>query len=200
MGWVLNIMTVEEFKKLKPEYANTEGDQLWNAMEDYALTIQSGEEILRPTLPFWKTHTIRWLFYRKSKNWSYAKYSETRCKHCKNGKGSQMMWSMTNSDGTRSMFHGCGKPYEIEPNTNLDYRIYKIRMILYKWTIELFWIAMDKLHIVRISGNDRYGIFGDERRHVKSWNMSLNKPGMTPIFVKRKWWEYIFIEKPRLNV
>ena len=30
-------MTVDEFKKLSPESANLEGNELWNAMEDYML-------------------------------------------------------------------------------------------------------------------------------------------------------------------
>ena len=30
-------MTIKEFKKLNPEYDKIEGDQLWNAMEDYML-------------------------------------------------------------------------------------------------------------------------------------------------------------------
>lgn len=35
-------MNVEEYKKLLPENAHLEGDDLWNAMEDYMLT--HGEE------------------------------------------------------------------------------------------------------------------------------------------------------------
>lgn len=31
-------MTVEEFKKIKPEFADIEGELLWNAMEDYLLS------------------------------------------------------------------------------------------------------------------------------------------------------------------
>lgn len=30
-------MTIKEFKKLNPEYDKIEGNQLWNAMEDYML-------------------------------------------------------------------------------------------------------------------------------------------------------------------
>lgn len=30
-------MTIDQFKKLSPESTNLEGDELWNAMEDYML-------------------------------------------------------------------------------------------------------------------------------------------------------------------
>ena len=55
-------MTTEEFKKLKPEYKDVEGDQLWNAMEDYYLQQQEGTEILKQIMPFWKTHTLEDLY------------------------------------------------------------------------------------------------------------------------------------------
>ena len=188
-------MTREEFKKLKPELAHLEGDSLWNSMEDYMLTIQQGEEIARPILPFWKRYTIRWLFYRKLPNLIYSKYSDSRCKHCKYGGGTNLIWRTP-----EGAIHGCGKPYETEPNTNWDYKLYKATAFLKKYTIDLFWGILDFLHIVRSTNHGRHDMFGDESRYVKSWafDKDWNKKG--PIMIKRKWWEYIFIEKRQINL
>jgi hypothetical protein len=89
-------MTVEEFKKLKPESANLKGDDLLNAMEDYFISVQQGQEIMKPIMPLWKTHTLRWLFYRRLKNWGFSKYSETRCKYCKDGRGTSLFFITPN--------------------------------------------------------------------------------------------------------
>lgn len=37
-------MTTEEYKKLKPQDSHLEGDKLWDAMTDYMLLQQSGDE------------------------------------------------------------------------------------------------------------------------------------------------------------
>lgn len=143
-------MTVEEFKKLKPEYEKVEGNQLWDAMEDYILSQQQGDEIIKLIMPIWKTHTLRWLHYRRIPSWIMSK-----------------------------------------PNTNISHKLYKFGKRISK----LFWILLDKLHLVRSSIIGRYDMFGDESRYVKSWVMNMKTGKMSKNLKKRKWWEYILIEK-----
>jgi hypothetical protein len=60
-------------------------------------------------------------------------------------------------------------------------------------------MILDKLHIVRSSHDDRYGMFGDERKYVKSWEFNKTTGKSTTNLKSRKWWEYIFIEKSTFN-
>lgn len=197
-------MTAEEFKKLKPEYKDVEGDQLWNAMEDYMLRQQEGSEIMKPIMPFWKTHTLRWLYYRRIPNFvmgkpSTHKYtSDKRCAECKKGVNARMGFIMTGEDGKQkytSYCPHCGKEYREEPNTNYSHKLYKAGKKISK----LFWLLLDKLHLVRSSISGRYDMFGDEARYVRSWGMNMETGEMSKTLKKRKWWEYIFIEKPFHN-
>ena len=197
-------MTTEEFKKLKPEYKDVEGDQLWNAMEDYFLQQQSGNEILKQIMPLWKTHTLRWLYYRKTPNFSLGKIStdkyksSKRCANCKNGVNTRMVFMMMQEDGTQkysSYCPHCSKEYVEEENTNINHKLYKIGKKISKY----FWMLLDKLHLVRSSISSRYDMFGDEYRYVRGWEMNMKTGKTTFSLKKRKWWEYIFIEKPQHN-
>lgn len=185
-------MTAEQFKQDNPQFANLEGEQLWNAIEQYQLTLRSGDEIIKQIQPFWKTHTLRWLFYRKVPNFVFenAKYSDNRCSNCK--EGVNMRIGMIIQGKCISYCPYCQKEYIPEPNTNLTYRIYQFRKILSK----SFWFILDRLHLVRSSIHSRYEMFGDESRYVKSYRYDKDWNPLAPIMIKRKWYEYIFIEKP----
>lgn len=195
-------MTAAEFKELKPEYKNIEGDQLWNAMEDYMLRQQRGSEVLKVIMPIWKTHTLRWLFYRKVigsfiSNPKYDKWSSgNRCVLCKKGVNLMIMFSEISEGGTKKHLvycPHCGEEYKKEPNTNLSHNLWKFG----KWINMSFWLILDKLHLIR-SGS-RYGLFGDEARYVKLQTIYLETGKTTQCLEKRKWWEYILIEKPIHN-
>ena len=98
-------MTTEEFKKLKPQYKDIEGDELWDAMTEYMLRQQEGSEIMKTAMPIWKTHTLRWLFYRKGLVWHMGTpdnnrwTSSKRCKACKKGVNHRIMFIRTDNKG-----------------------------------------------------------------------------------------------------
>lgn len=187
-------MTKEEFKKLKPEYKDIEGDELWDAMTAYKLRLQEGEKILNTIKPFWKRYRLRWLFYGKLDNFVLGKsrWASDRCKNCKKGVNSKIAIIDFETNTTKSFCIHCSKEYIAEPNTNLDYRIYKI----FKSIAKLFWNLLDFLHLVRSSHFGRYNMFGDESNYVSGWSFNYdNYTGMHPLMKKRKWWEYIIIEK-----
>lgn len=196
-------MTTEEFKKLKPQYANIEGDELWDAMTEYMLRQQEGSEILKTTMPIWKTHTLRWLFYRKRSNWVMGDpkmdkwVSDNRCSKCKWGVNQRLVWSFRDEAGqwhsTCKCPH-CNEDYVPEPNTNLSHKFYKA----WKWISGLFWNVLDKIHLVRNSCNSRYEMGGDESRYIISWEFK-NNGEVIPSHRLRKWWEYILIERPIHN-
>lgn len=197
-------MTTEEFKKLKPEYKNVEGDQLWNAMEDYMLQQQQGSEIIKPIMPIWKTHTLRWLYYRRIPNMVLGNpktdkwVSEKRCSECKWGVNARMGFITTQEDGKKKYTcycPHCGEEYKEEPNTNVSHKLYKTGKKISK----VFWIMLDKIHLVRSSMEGRYSMFGDEARYVRCWSMNFETGKMGNTLKKRKWWEYILIEKPIHN-
>lgn len=181
-------MDAKEFKKLKPEYAELEGEELWNAMEDYMIRQQAGQEVMKTAVPFFKRYQLRWLFYRRLPNMVFSKgdyTSNTRCKICKRGSG--MMW----------FFQGkllCGSgdhEYIEEPNTSLKHKVYKA----WKYISGLFWLMLDKIHLVRSSHHGRYEMFGDESPYISSFTINLDTGKVTYHLKKRKWWEYIFIER-----
>ena len=125
-------MTAEEFKKLKPEYKDVEGDQLWDAMTDYVLRQQAGSETMKAIMPIWKTHTLRWLYYRRTKNFAFQSFkhdkytSNERCAKCKKGVGARFGWSEAHEDGTytfTSYCPHCHEEYKGEPNPNLTHKI-----------------------------------------------------------------------------
>lgn len=197
-------MTVDEFKKLKPEYAHFEGDNLYDAMTLYMLEQQRASEIIKVAMPVWKTHTLRWLFYRKVSNLliSNPKYqrwtASRRCSKCKKGVSVWMAFSCTDKNGRynpKSLCPHCGKDFIFEPNTNLSHRLYNT----YKSIIRGFWLIFDRLHLIRSSIHGRYDMFGDEARYVAHWTYDKNWNQKKPALKKRKWWEYILIEKPRHN-
>lgn len=194
-------MTPEEFKQLKPEYKDLQGDELWSTMENYLLQQQAGNEVIKQIMPIWKTHTLRWLFYRKIPNLviskpSRDKYtSSKRCAKCKKGVNLKMGLLVRQEDNSYkyiSYCPHCGDEYKEEPNTNISHKLYKIT----KKTSNLFWLILDKIHLVRSSHESRYSMFGDESRYVEYWKYDLNWNPKKPVLKKRKWWEYILIEKP----
>lgn len=193
-------MTAEEFKQLNPECKDLEGEALWNAMEEYMLQQQEASEIIKTVMPIWKTHTLRWLFYRRKRNLTFVKDIESkyRCKNCKKGiAGGMIMFSFDKYKNpcSKRYCHHCSKELETEPNTNISRKIW----ILWKWIQDKFWGFLDVIHLVRSSTHGRYGMFGDEARYVESWTLNINSPHEKANLRKRKWWEYIIIEKPIHN-
>lgn len=197
-------MTAEEFKKIRPEYANVEGDQLWDAMTMHMLQQQQASEIIKQIKPIWKTHTLRWLYYRRIPNLVMGKpstdkwVSDKRCSKCKWGVNMRMCWSFRDADDkwhSHSVCPHCNGEYVAEPNTNITHKLYKA----WKWMSKLFWKMLDKLHLVRSSIHGRYDMFGDEQRYVAVFKLNFKTGKTTYEFKKRKWWEYMLIEKPFHN-
>lgn len=194
-------MDVKGFKKLKPEYKDIEGDQLWDAMTEYMLRQQEGDEIIKSVMPIWKTHTLRWLYYRKIPNMVMGNpktdkwVSDKRCSKCKKGVNARMGFRMRLEDGSHkytSYCPHCGSEYNAEANTNISHKLYKIGKRISK----IFWSILDRLHLVRSSIGGRYDMIGDEARYVRSWGMNMKTGEMSKELKKRKWWEYILIENP----
>lgn len=191
-------MTSEQFKKLKPEYADLQGESLLKAMEDYMVRLTQGYEVTKIVLPFWKRYTFRWLFYRRLR-WTLDKpgyQSDERCVRCKKGVGVKYGFQLNG----KLMFHcqHCWQPLEVEPNRNIDYRLHVIGSAIG----EAFWWTMDKVHLVRSSHYDRYDMFGDEMRYVEYYGYSSHNDTCRLVLRSRKWWEYIFIErnfKPKIK-
>jgi hypothetical protein len=194
-------MTVEEFKKIKPEYKDIEGEELYDAMTMYTLDQQKADEIIKSIKPIWKTHTLRWLYYRRIPNLVIGRdkwRSDKRCSKCKQGVNFRMGYLMIQKDGTQkfsSYCPHCGAEYQEEPNTNLSHKFYKI----INWISKSFWMILDKIHLVRSNTNARYDMFGDESKYVKSWLINTDTGVTKPKLKSRKWWEYILIEKPYHN-
>ena len=197
-------MTVTEFKKLKSEYKNIDGNQLWDAMENYGLQLQQGNKMLKTIMPIWKTHTLRWLFYRKVPNLIIGNFktdkwvSDDRCKSCKKGVNNRIIFSIRREDGvweSNSLCPHCNEKYIAEPNINFSHKLWK----LYNIIINIFWIILDKIHLVRSSIGGRYEMMGDEEKYVENWVLNEKSKSMDINLKKRKWWEYILIEKPSFN-
>ena len=173
----------------------------WDQQVEDKLKEQYADQILRVALPFFKRYTLRWLFYRRLPNMTFSKYRQTRCKHCKNGSGTRMMiFSFTDEKNKRSIFCVCGKPQEEEPNTNLNYLLYNIKMKFHKHTIGNMWKALSWVRIVRSSHHGRYDVFGDECNYIHSFILNMESGKTTFKHKKRVWWQYIFIEKPNLTL
>jgi hypothetical protein len=171
-------MNVEEFRKLKPEYKDIKGDQLWDAMTDYMLRQQKESEIMKTIMPIWKTHTLRWLYYRKIPNLVMGKpstdkrVSDKRCSKCKWGINAILAWSFRDANDncrTTCKCPHCNEDYIAEPNTNFTHKLWKAG----KWISGVFWLILDRLHLVRSSISSRYDTFGDETRYVKRWEMNI---------------------------
>jgi hypothetical protein len=190
-------LSVEEFKKIKPEYKDIEGDQLWNAMEDYMLRQQQGQEVVKHLMPFFKRYQLRWLFYRKMQNLRFVQSdytSTTRCSNCKKPAGGmQMGWQ--DETGFHIYCNYCRKVLKEEPNRNVDHLFW----MAWRYIPVCFWWSLDKLHIVRSSINERYGMFGDESKYIHHWTMDYGTGKTTQTLKPRKWWEYIFIERKQFK-
>src|SRR3990167_8331292 len=198
-------MNAKEFRKLKPEYKNIEGDQLWDAMTEYMLRQQQGSEIMKSIMPIWKTHTLRWLHYRQIPNLvrgnpSTDKWvSDKRCRKCKWGVNARFMWSIRDKNDvwhTICKCPHCNEDYVAEPNTNFTHHLYKTGKLISK----RFWTILDLLHLVRSSISGRYDMSGDEARYVENRELNMETGKITYEFKKRKWWEYILIERPTHNL
>jgi len=189
-------MTAEEFKILMPEYKNASGDELWNAMEDYMLRQQSGDEIIKQIMPIWKTHTFRYLIYRKLPNiiWETKSWKcIDRCDKCK--KGFNMALTFFDRDEPYILCPNCMNECKKEPNENFSYKLYKF----YKLISKIFWKLLEIIHLVRSDFHGRYDMFGDESRYVKNYEIDTNLMTTKYNLKKRKWWEYILIEKHTHN-
>ncbi len=192
-------MTAEEFKILKPEYKDAEGDELWDAMHSYFIQQKRATDVVNKTKPIWKTHTLRWLFYRRKDNVVFGKNgvsSDKMCQSCKKGVNSYLAFSCIDSEGKHYTVANC--PFCKEklvrvPNTTISHKLYKF------WTkcVILFWVFLDKIRLVRSSIEGRYGMFGDESRYTTGFYLNMETGKSTSLMRKRKWWEYIIIEKPR---
>src|SRR5699024_1734616 len=102
---------------------------------------------------FFKTHTLRWVFYRRIPNFTIDtiredKYkSPKRCSNCKTGTNLRIGFLFTNKNGAQEHYvycPHCGEQYVEEPNTNISHKLYKITNTISK----TFWVILDKLHIV----------------------------------------------------
>jgi len=192
-------MTVEEFKKIKPEFASLEGNDLWGAMEDYMISQKRADEILKQIQPIWKTHTVRWLFYRRlehvfiTPNTKY--HSPEVCKNCKNGCTTYAVFMDFQNKTHACYCLSCSKELVKVKNTTWQRKIY----LAYSFISSYFWLFLDKIKLVRSSIHGRYEMFGDEYRYVRRLvfdkDFNVKKTELRP----RKWWEYIIIEKPHHN-
>lgn len=190
-------MTTEEYKILKPEHNHLEGDDLWDAMADYMIRQQVGQDVMKSAVPFFKRYQLRWLLYRKIPNMRWGKNdysSDKRCKSCKRGTGGIKIGWVTNGVYSCSCPH-CGNELKEEKNINLNHRLWGIGKSISSY----FWALLDKLHLVRSSSIGRYDMFGDEQKYVSSYTLDMTNCKMTPRYKKRKWWEYIFIERNQFN-
>lgn len=185
-------MTVQEFKNLHPEYSHLEGDELWDAMTDSMLHQQQGAAIIKKTLPFWKRYKLRYLFYRKLPNYVYGKNdhsADKRCSKCKKGVSYSFgfIWM-----GKKTMYcPNCGKELIEEANSGIKRNLW----IFKKKVIDFGCNILDFLHIVRSSHHSRYDMFGDERHYVHHFSLNTETGKMSYKLKKRKWWQWIFIEK-----
>lgn len=180
-------MTVDEFKKAKPELAHLEGNDLADAMEQYFLRLNDGYNATKHVLPFWKRYTFRWIFYRSRQNWRGERADYTarhRCAVCKKPTGLMFGYS-------GKVYCVSGHEYKEELNTSLPHRLW----VIWCYITKAVFVSLDWLHILRYSFNDRYGMFGDEAMFVKHWIMNYDTGKTTWVLKKRKWWQHIFIER-----
>ena len=190
-------MTTEDFKRLKPEYKDIEGNELWDAMTNYMLQLQNGQEVLNTMKPFWKRYQLRWLFYVKKRNMIFGKNGYTAskiCYYCRKGVSMYMGFISFAENGESTYSASC--PYcnerlrQVE-NTNLNHKLYK----LYKWLTKGLVRLVEFTHIVKWDIEGRYGIFGDESMFVKSTHYDNDWNYLKTVYKKRRWWEYIFIPR-----
>ena len=173
-------MTPEKFKKVYPEYSHLEGEQLLNTMENVYLWTK-----LRAK----KKYQLRWLLYRNKPNFGFGKNNFTateRCSKCKKGVAYWMtyMWG----DKIISKCPHCREDLTREKNTSLVHFLWKKK--------EIFWNLLDFLHLCRNTVGGRYEMGNEESYFVESQEFDEDWNHIKTNFRKRKWWEYIIIEKP----
>lgn len=186
-------LSADEFKKIKPEYKDAEGDVLWDAMTEFMLRQQQGEMVIKTTLPFYKRYRLRWLFYQRLPNMVFGKdgyRARERCKNCKKGVGMEVGFMMPGK-GAWSFCTNCHTELIKEPNISFAHKLWTCWSKIKKFTI----FILDFLHILRSSISGRYDMFGDEANYVEYHSIDFNT-GKTGYKLKaRKWYEYIFIRK-----
>jgi len=181
-------MTVQEFKKDYPKYADLEGDELWDAMTLIGLRHKQAEEISKQIKPFWKRYTLRWFIYRKLPSFILGGHKHSHkevCSSCLKGSSSFIFWN-------GKVFCMCGAERKLIPNKSIMHKLWKV----WNYISNKFWKLLDVLHIVRSSQSGRYDMFGDESRYVSGYRYTKNWEPAGRVMHTRKWWEYIFIEKP----
>lgn len=196
-------MNAQEFKTIHPDKAHLEGNELWDAMEDAVLIDQNAEEIIRQIKPIWKTHTLRWLFYRRPSSIAFDFYgndrysSKERCVFCKKGivsRWSFVIMDFSSKKPAQEFKHcqHCSKVFTPEPNTNISHYLF----LILRQIDHYFWKALSFIRLVRTSQMSRYDMFGDEGRYVDGYKFE-HFTLISTIHSKRKWWEYILIVKPK---
>lgn len=180
-------MTTEEFKKQRPEYAHLEGNDLWDAMTFCKLREQQADTVLLQIKPFWKRYRLRYLFYVRKPNGVFIteEASPKRCIVCKRGSSTRIYWA-----GKQLCL--CGEELREEPNTNWSHRRYVLKSRAKKW----FFYVLEQIHLVRYTTEGRYDMFGDESNYVQRTILDKDWKITGRVMRPRKWYEYIFIEKP----
>lgn len=180
-------MTSEEYKKLFSEHSKgMSGSELADAMEDYMINESYRQSERR--LPFFKKYQLRYLFYRVKGVGLFSltpkNLCDTSCKKCKHPVQIKSGIFLPGI-GTKYYCRNCGSELIEIKNTSF---LRKINPIM-----QLFWIIMQVMHIVKTSDFGRYDLFGDEARYA--YLMVDFENNKTIIIQKRKWWEYIFIKR-----
>jgi DNA-directed RNA polymerase subunit RPC12/RpoP len=173
-------MTPQQFKDKYPQYKDLEGDDLWNRME---LMLLYEQQQKKP-----KKYQLRWLFYRNKVNFSLGKNNYTateRCSKCK--KGVSFFMAIWWEGKTISNCPHCGEDLVKEKNTSFLHKLHTKK--------EVFWKVLDWLHICRDTIGHRYDMFNDEHYFIMSTEYTNDWEFKKHNFRKRKWWEYIVIEK-----
>lgn len=180
-------MTEKEFKRQNPHLKHLKGIELWDAMEDYLLRVQSGASILRQIQPFYKRYKFRYLFYRSyvSALQPVKKYKSNRVTSCCNKGMDGRGWI---SIGALNFCPHCKCPFMIIKNTSLHHRLFKA--FNYVTTF-----LLDRSHILRKPGESRYGIGGDESVYVEKYVFTPSSGEISIVHKQRKWWQYILIER-----
>ncbi|MDC7248574.1 MAG: hypothetical protein PQJ49_01485 [Sphaerochaetaceae bacterium] len=140
-----------------------------------------------------KKYQLRWLFYRKSVSYRFGKNNYTAseiCKLCRKGVSYYMTVLMFGGKSHSYCPH-CSQNLEKVPNTNFNHKLWKFGKKLDGY-LENF---LNFTHILRKRGESRYGMFGDESKYILATEFSKDWDFVKEHKRKRKWWEYIIIEK-----
>lgn len=140
-----------------------------------------------------KKYQLRWLFYRNKKNLAFRKNNFTateRCCNCKKGVSKWISYIFTENDGSTKFISNCphcNKELKREKNISIIHKLYE--------SIEYFWSVLDWLHICRNTAGGRYDFGNDEWYLVKGYYYTDYFELVEVLKRKRKWWEYVIIEK-----